>query len=55
VFVVDDFFAHVYGRPVQVESDFNHVDGPHHARTKAAGLEQKDLSIHAICLPDERL
>src|SRR6185312_13264369 len=45
VFVVDNFLADVNRRPVEVQSDFDHVDGAHHAGTESAGLEKVDLLV----------
>src|ERR671925_443651 len=39
--VVDDFFAHVNRGAEGLQSDANHVDGPHHARAEATGLKQQ--------------
>jgi hypothetical protein len=39
--VVDDFLAHVDGRPKGLQGDADNINGPHHARSKATGLKQK--------------
>ncbi len=38
--VMDNLAANVNGRAKRLQCDFYNVDGPHHARAKAAGLEQ---------------
>src|ERR1035438_2129999 len=48
VLVVNDFLAHVNRRSVEVERDFDHIDGPHHTRTESARLEQIHLLFRAV-------
>ena len=43
VLVMDDFLAHIDRRAVEVQSDFDHIDGAHHAGAKTAGLEEVNL------------
>ena len=47
VLVVYDFFADVDRRAVEVESDFDDIDGPDHAGTKTSRLEQEDFLVRA--------
>ena len=43
--VMDDFAAHVDGGSEGLQGDFDDVDGAHHARAKAARLEQEDALL----------
>ncbi len=45
VFVMNDFLADVDRRPVEIERDLDHVDGPDHAGAKTARFEQKYLLV----------
>src|SRR5580698_5781936 len=35
VFVVDNFFAHINWRPIQVQGDLDYIDSPYYASAKA--------------------
>src|ERR1019366_3056120 len=45
VFVMDDFFADIDWRAVQVESDLDHINGSDDAGAEAAGLQEVDLLV----------
>ena len=48
VLVVNDFFADVDRRAVEVERDLHHIDRSHHTGTKASRLEQENLLVRAM-------
>jgi hypothetical protein len=50
VLIVNDFLAHVDGRPVKVQSDLDYVDGPHHAGAESPRLQEIDLLFGAVRL-----
>jgi hypothetical protein len=47
VLVVDNFLADIDRRAVEVESNFDHIDGPDDTGAEAPRLQQKDLLLRA--------
>ncbi len=47
VAVVDDFLTDVDGRAVEIEGDFDNVDGAHDAGAKTAGFQEQNLLLAA--------
>src|SRR6516162_2004906 len=48
VLVMHNLLAYVHGRTIEIERYLHHIDRPHHARTKAPGFEQENLSFHTV-------
>jgi len=47
--IVDNFFADVNRRAIQIERNSNDIDGTYHAGAEAAGLQQNDLLGSLFC------